>query len=111
MCSDGFWGTVCGVDALNTTAICHVAGYAGGIELPKVAFLIIYFVFIIQYQSTLSHQKCLEMMTFQFSTNFSSCNGCETNAAIAVKTHTLILIVVKSLLLECDATMVWSGGY
>ena len=31
VCSDGVWGTVCGVDAIDATTICHVAGYAGGI--------------------------------------------------------------------------------
>ena len=31
VCSDGVWGTVCGVDAFDATTICRVAGYAGGI--------------------------------------------------------------------------------
>ena len=31
VCSDGVWGTVCGVDAPDANALCLVAGYAGGI--------------------------------------------------------------------------------
>ena len=31
VCSDGVWGTVCGVGALDATTLCRVAGYAGGI--------------------------------------------------------------------------------
>ena len=30
VCSDGIWGTVCGVGAHDATTLCRVAGYAGG---------------------------------------------------------------------------------
>ena len=32
VCSDGVWGTVCGMDAPDATTICRVAGYSGGIN-------------------------------------------------------------------------------
>ena len=35
VCSDGVWSTVCGMDALDATTLCHVAGYAGGIILKS----------------------------------------------------------------------------
>ena len=43
VCSDGIWGTVCGVGILDATALCRVAGYAGGIifKILEVAFLLL----------------------------------------------------------------------
>ena len=30
VCSDGVWGTVCGMDIANAAVICRVAGFYGG---------------------------------------------------------------------------------
>ena len=30
VCSDGVWGTVCGIDIANAAVLCRVAGFDGG---------------------------------------------------------------------------------
>ena len=35
VCSDGVWGTVCGVGTHDASTLCRVAGYAGGVILKS----------------------------------------------------------------------------
>ena len=52
-----------------------------------------------QYQSTLPHPQCLEMVTIQLFTYFTAVDVKQASA-IAVKTHTLVLIAAGILSLE-----------
>ena len=55
-----------------------------------------------QYQSTLPHPQCLEMVTVQLFTDLAAMDVKQTSA-IAVKntyTYTLVLIAAESLSLE-----------
>ena len=87
VCVDGVWGTVCGVGALDATTICHVAGYAGGIILNPGNCTFNYYAYIMQYQSTIPHPQCLEMVTVQLSIDLAVMDVKQASA-IAVNTRT-----------------------
>ena len=61
--------------------------------------IISFYGFIIQYQSTLPHPQCLEMVIVQLSTDLAAMDVKQASA-IAVKAHTSIFIVVESSSLE-----------
>ena len=78
VCSDGVWGTVCGVDAPDANALCHVTGYVGGIILKPMK---LYSYFLCFYYTVSEYFTTSEMFGDgdQPILYRLHCYGCETN--------------------------------